>query len=54
MVARIFSISGLDGPMPDFSSLSPHQKSIPVQISNRCGSGPLNLPMESTGLKMGE
>ena len=54
MVARILSMSGLDGPVPDFSSLSRRQKNIMVRVSNHHASSPLNLQVESAGLMVGE
>ena len=51
MVASILSMAGLDWPVPDFSTLSRRQKRITVQISNRRASGPLNLLVDSTGIK---
>ena len=51
MVASILSMAGLDWPMPDFSTLSRRQKRITVQISSRRASGPLNLLVDSTGIK---
>lgn len=51
MVASILSMAGLDWPVPDFSTLSHRQKRITVQISSRRASGPLNLLVDSTGIK---
>ncbi|RWR16321.1 IS5 family transposase [Sinirhodobacter populi] len=51
MVASILSMAGLDWPVPDFSTVSRRQKRITVQISNRRASGPLNLLVDSTGIK---
>lgn len=51
MVASIFSMTGLDWPVPDFSTLSRRQWNITVQISNRRASGPLNLLVDSAGIK---
>lgn len=51
MVASILSMAGLDWPVPDFSTLSRRQKRITVQISTRRASGPLNLLVDSTGIK---
>lgn len=50
-MASILSMAGLDWPVPDFSTLSRRQKRIPVQISSRRASGPLNLLVDSTGIK---
>ncbi|MFA5537728.1 MAG: IS5 family transposase [Gemmobacter sp.] len=51
MVASILSMAGLDWPVPDFSTLSRRQKTIEIQISNRRAPGPLNLLVDSTGIK---
>ena len=51
MVASILSMAGLDWPVPDFSTLSRRQKRITVQISSRRAPGPLNLLVDSTGIK---
>ena len=51
MVASILEMAGLDWPVPDFSTLSRRQGKITVQITNRRGSGPLNLLVDSTGIK---
>ena len=51
MVASILSMAGLDWPVPDFSTLSRRQKTITVQIPSRRAAGPLNLLVDSTGIK---
>lgn len=51
MVASVLSMAGLDWPVPDFSTLSRRQKTIDMQISNRRAPGPLNLLVDSTGIK---
>lgn len=51
MVASILSMAGLDWPVPDFSTLSRRQKTIEVQITHRRAAGPLNLLVDSTGIK---
>ena len=51
MVGSIQTMAGLDWPGPDFSTLSRRQKSITVQISGRRAAGPLNLLVDSTGIK---
>ena len=50
-VESILSMAALDWPVPDFSTLSRRQKRITVQISNRRAPGPLNLLVDSTGIK---
>lgn len=51
MVGSTLTMAGLDWPGPDFSTLSRRQKSITVQISGRRAAGPLNLLVDSTGIK---
>ena len=51
MVSSILQIAGLDWPVPDFSTLSRRQKTIAVEISSRRAAGPLNLLVDSTGIK---
>ncbi|SDJ63607.1 IS5-like element ISPth1 family transposase [Salipiger marinus] len=51
MVASILKMAGLDWPVPDFSTLSRRQKTIAVQLSSRRAPGPLNLLVDSTGIK---
>jgi len=52
MGASILSIAGLDWPVPDFLTLSRRQKTIEVQITHRRAAGPLNLLVDSTGIKL--
>lgn len=51
MVSSILQMAGLDWPVPDFSTLSRRQKTITVGISSRRAPGPLNLLVDSTGIK---
>ncbi len=51
MVASLLKLAGLDWPVPDFSPLCRRQKTLAVQISYRRADGPLNLLMDSTGIK---
>ena len=51
MVSSILQMAGLDWPVPDFSTLSRRQKHIIVGISSRRSPGPLNLLVDSTGIK---
>lgn len=51
MVSSILHMAGLDWPVPDFSTLSRRQKTITVEISSRRAAGPLNLLVDSTGIK---
>ena len=51
MVASILEMAELDWPVPDLSTLSRRQKTLAVQISCRRAPGPLNLLVDSTGIK---
>ncbi len=51
MVSSILKMAGLDWPVPDFSTLSRRQKTITVQLSSRRMASPLNLLVDSTGIK---
>ena len=51
MVASLLRLAGLDWPVPDFSTLSRRQKSLAVQVPYRRADGPLNLLVDSTGIK---
>ena len=52
MVASILQMARLDWSVPDFSTLSRRQKTISVDISSRRAAGPLNLLVDSTGIKV--
>jgi IS5 family transposase len=43
---------GLDGAVPDFSTLSRRQKTLKVNIPYRGSAGPLHLLIDSTGIKV--
>ena len=51
MVASLLRMAGLDWPVPDYSTLCRRQKTLAVQIPYRRASGPLNLLVDSTGIK---
>ncbi|OED50504.1 transposase [Rhodobacteraceae bacterium (ex Bugula neritina AB1)] len=51
MVASLLKMAGLDWPAPDFSTLCRRQKTLKVQIPYRRADGPLNLLVDSTGIK---
>ncbi|QFT48727.1 hypothetical protein FIU97_19225 (plasmid) [Roseivivax sp. THAF40] len=51
MVASLLKVAGLNWPMPDFSSLCRRQKSLVVQVPYLRADGPLNLLVDSTGIK---
>ena len=51
MVASLLRLAELDWPVPDYSTLSRRQKTLKVQIPYRRAGGPLNLLVDSTGIK---
>jgi len=51
MAASLLRLAGLDWPVPDYSTLSRRQKTLKVQIPYRRAGGPLNLLVDSTGIK---
>ena len=51
MVASLLRLAGLDGPVPDASTLCRRQKTPAVQVPYRRAGGPLNLRVDSTGIK---
>lgn len=51
MVASLLRLAGLDWPVPDYSTLCRRQKTLKVQIPYRRAGGPLNLQVNSTGIK---
>ena len=51
MVASLLRLAGLDWPVPDCSILCRRQKTLKVQIPYRHVGGPLNLLVDSTGIK---
>jgi hypothetical protein len=53
MVASLLKMAGLeDWPVPDYSTLCRRQRSVTIQIPFRRAGGPLNLLVDSTGVKM--
>ena len=52
MVQSLLRLSGLDWPVPDFSTLCRRQKTVSIQIPFRRAGGDLNLLVDSTGVKM--
>ena len=51
MVASLLRLAGLDWPVPDFSTLCRRQRTLAIQIPYRRIDGPLNLLVDSTGIK---
>ena len=51
MVQSLLQLAQLDWPVPDFSTICRRQKSLQVQLSYRPSPQPLNLLVDSTGIK---
>ena len=51
MVASLLKMADLDWAVPDYTTLCRRQKTLAVQIPYRRAEGPLNLPVDSTGIK---
>ena len=52
MVASLLKLARLDWPVPDYSTLSRRQRTVTIQIPFRRAGGPLNLLVDSTGVKV--
>lgn len=52
MVAGLLKLAGLDGPVPDFSTLGRRRKAVSLQIPFRRGKGALDRLVEGTGVTM--
>ena len=50
-VQSLRQLSGLDWTVPDFSTLCRRQRTLNVSLPYRGGTGPLNLLIDSTGIK---
>ncbi len=50
-VESLLRLVGLNWAVPDFSTLCRRQKTLNVSLPYRGGTGPLNLPIDSTGIK---
>jgi hypothetical protein len=50
-VESLLRLAELDWAVPDYSTLSRRQKTLHVSLSYRGGTGPLNLLIDSTGIK---
>ena len=51
MVASLLKMANLDWAVPDYTTLCRRQKTLAVQIPYRRADGPLNLLVDSTGIK---
>ena len=52
MVASLLKMAGLGWPVPDYSTLCRRQGTVTIQIPFRRSGAPLNLLVDSTGVKM--
>ena len=52
LVESLLRLAGLDWTLPDFSTLSRRQKTLAVSIPYRGSKGPLQLLIDSTGIKV--
>ena len=52
MVGSLLRLAGLDWPVPDFPPLCRRQKTLAVQVPYQRADGPLNLLVDSTGIKL--
>lgn len=52
MVASLLKMAGLNWAVPDYTTLCRRQKTLAVQIPYRRADGPLNLLIDSTGIKV--
>jgi hypothetical protein len=51
MVASLLKLANLDWAVPDYTTLCRRQKTLAVQVPYRPAHGPLNLLVDSTGIK---
>ena len=51
-VASLLELAGLDWPVPDHSTLCRRQRTLTVMLPYRGSPGPLNLLVDSTGIKV--
>ena len=52
MVASLLKLAGLNWPVPDYSTLCRRRRTVTIQVPYRRTNGPLNLLVDSTGVKM--
>ncbi len=48
----LLRLAGLDWAVPDFGTLCRRQRALDVRLPYRGGTGPLNLLIDSTGIKV--
>jgi hypothetical protein len=51
-VASLLRLAGLDWPVPDYSTLCRRQRTLKVRLPYQGARGPLNLLVDSTGIKV--
>lgn len=52
IVDSLLKLAGLDWPVPDISTLCRRQKTLAIQFLYRCADGPVNLLVDSPGIKL--
>ena len=50
-VQSLLALSGLQWPVPDFSTLCRRQRNLDAQVAYRSSATGLHLPLDSTGIK---
>jgi hypothetical protein len=53
LIGSVIALLGLDLSVPDYSTMSRRSKTLSIPPLRRCGTGPLHLLVDSTGLKLG-
>ena len=53
LIGSVLALLGLDLSVPDYSTMSRRSKTLSIPPLRRCGTGPLHLLVDSTGLKLG-
>jgi Transposase DDE domain len=53
LIGSVIALLGLDLSVPDYSTMSRRSKTLSIPPRRRCGTGPLHLIVDSTGLKLG-
>jgi hypothetical protein len=53
LIGSVLQLLGLDLPVPDFSTLSRHARSLELPVQTRATGGPIHLLVDSSGLKLG-
>jgi hypothetical protein len=53
LIGSVIALLGLDLSVPDYSTMSRRSKTLSIPPLRRCGTGPLHLLVDSTGVKLG-